>query len=57
MRWVRFPIYDDARYCYTRIVTVLWDVFTLITGRRFRAGGLGEFEKESRTQARDRLLY
>ncbi len=38
------------------LVIVLRDVFMFITGRRFRAGGLGELEK-SRTQAYVRLLY
>ena len=45
---VRTLAFYQVRYCYTCIVTVLWDVFTLITGRRFRAGGFGEIR--SRTQ-------
>lgn len=42
---VRTLAFYQVRYRYTRTVTVLRDVFTLITGRRFRAGGLGEFMK------------
>ena len=42
---VQILAFYQARYCYTGTVTVLWDVFMLITGRRFCAGGFGELMK------------
>ena len=52
MRWVRLPIYDYARYCYTCIITICIDYRTPV----LRGWVWGYFEEE-RGHNRPRLIF